>query len=118
MLLVSRMLYGFMSHNIEKVWMNEVIKPIPWSPSYYRRIIWEMMNDNGLFYDLYEDKVGRKLFLHKRGMWLDINRICYDAEGKINDLKTLDRLKKKSWWDRELYKKLIRENMQKKFDGK
>lgn len=115
MLLVSRMLYGFMSHNIEKVWMNEVEKPIPWSPSYYRRIIWEMMGDNGLFYDLYEDKLGRKLFLNKNWVWLDIYRHCYDSEERINHLKTLDKLRKKSWWDRELYKKLIRENMEKEF---
>lgn len=113
LILVSRMLYSFMSHNIEKVWLNPLIKPIPWERNYYRYVIWEMIWDNWLFYDLYEDKVGRKLFLHKNWMWLDVNRLIWDAEDKIKDIKMYDRLRKEAWGDRGVYKELIYKNLEK-----
>jgi len=74
-----------------------------------------MLWDNWLFYDLYESKKGRELFLYKIWVWLDINRLIWDANYRIKQLRELNRLWKKSWKNREKYHELIYENLGKKF---
>jgi hypothetical protein len=93
MLLTIRLVYGFTEKSMEKQWLHTIQKPIAWSPSYYRRIIGEMIHGD-MFYDLYENKHSRDFF--KNEVKIDAEKLYPRLKETIKDMKMYDKLKKES----------------------
>ncbi len=92
MILIIRLVYGFTEKSMEKQWWNTIQKPVPWSPSYYKRIIWEMIHWD-MFYDLYENKHSRDFF--KNDVGIDAEKLYPKLNETIKNMKRYQQSKKK-----------------------
>jgi len=106
MLLTIRLVYWFTEKSMEKQWLHNIQKPISWSPSYYRRIIWEMIHGD-MFYDLYENKHSRNFF--KNEVKIDAEKLYPRLKETIKDMKMYDKLRKEAKWDHDKYMDLVYE---------